>query len=133
MAQMRVGRFEDLVAKLEKAPEFREEYRQLRPYYDLVVEIIRRRNELNLTQEQLAERAGMRQSCISRLESAEHNTRLATLIKVAEALEANLEIRLTPIFYVEDRDYIKLCDLSASISPAQEHIGPIVEQGIVRV
>jgi transcriptional regulator with XRE-family HTH domain len=94
--------FDDLVVELEKDAEFRKADRQIKPYYDLLAEIIRRRRELNITQEELAARTEMRQSSIARLEAGEHNARLSTLIKIAEALEARLEIRLVPVYYVED-------------------------------
>src|SRR5574341_340862 len=114
MTDKRVSTFEDLASELERDLEFRKEFRRQKPFYDLILEIIRRRKELNLTQEELAARASMPQSSISRIESGEHNVRLGTLIEVAEALEARVEIRLVPIYYVEDEEYTKLCDMSAT-------------------
>jgi len=122
MANNRVSTFEDLTSELERSPEFRKEFRRQKPFYDLILEIIRRRKELNLTQEELATRAGMPQSSISRMESGEHNVRLGTLIEVAEALEARVEIRLVPIHYVEDEEYTKLCDMSATNALVHRHI-----------
>ena len=122
MTAVRVGTFENLMVKLEQDPEFVMEYRRQQPYYDLVVEIIRRRRELNITQEELAGLAGMRQSSIARLESAEHNARLETIIKVAEALDARLEIRLVPNRHVEEGEFTRLFQVKAS-TPPPDYVG----------
>ena len=62
--------------------------------YKVVREIIKVRHELNLTQEQLAELVGTKQSNISRLESGEYNPTIEFLSKVAQAMGKTLEIRL---------------------------------------
>ena len=49
--------------------------------------MIRRRMELELTQEQLAERMGTSHSAISRIESGQHSTSVQTLQRLAVALE----------------------------------------------
>ena len=49
-----------------------------------------------LTQDNLASRAGTRQSSISRIESGETKPSVAFLERIAEALDADLEIRLVP-------------------------------------
>ena len=118
--------FDDLVAELEKDAEFRQADRQIKPYYDLLAEIIRRRRELNITQEELAARTEMRQSSIARLEAGEHNARLSTLIRIAEALEARLEIRLVPVYYVEDDEKKRITNPSLPQPLSQ------MERGVVK-
>jgi transcriptional regulator with XRE-family HTH domain len=49
--------------------------------------VIQRRAELGMTQEQLAERMGTSHSAISRIESGQHQTSVATLQRLAAALE----------------------------------------------
>jgi ribosome-binding protein aMBF1 (putative translation factor) len=88
--------FDDIFGDLETNEEFSKEDQKLKPYYDLVVEIIRRRKVLGLTQKELAERIGTHQSRISKIEAAEHDVRLSTLIQIAEALEAEISIQLIP-------------------------------------
>ncbi len=129
MNKTRATTFDDLVAELEKDAEFRKADQQIKPYYDLLAEIIRRRRELNITQEELAARTEMRQSSIARLEAGEHNARLSTLIKIAEALEAKLEIRLVPVYYVEDDDYTRLLKVSASTSTGDDVSKPSLQVG----
>jgi predicted transcriptional regulator len=89
--------FDDVLAQLLKDEEFRKADRQVKPYYELVKAIIHRRNELGLTQKDLAEKANTHQSRISKIESAEHDIRLSTLIQIAEALDTEVSIRLLPI------------------------------------
>lgn len=89
--------FDEVFAKFEESEEFKKADRSLKPYYELVAEIIRRRNELGMTQKDLAGRASTHQSRISKIESAEHDIRLSTLIQIAEALDSEVLIRLTPI------------------------------------
>jgi len=78
-------------------PEFIKRDRQLRPYYDFLVQMINRRDELDLTQKELAEKAGTYQGRISKIESGEYDFRLSTLLKIAEALRTSLELKLTPL------------------------------------
>lgn len=88
---------DDMFAEDLKDPEFRKLYRKQKPYFDLVVEMINRRIDLGLTQEDLAERIGSYQSRISTIESGEHDFRLSTIIEIAEALGTQLSINLIPI------------------------------------
>jgi ribosome-binding protein aMBF1 (putative translation factor) len=97
---------DELSSKLNENPDFRKVKRKIRPYYDLVVEIINRRNDLKLSQKELAEKAGTHQSRISKIESAELDVRLSTLIDIAEALETELIINLLPI--EESTKYIQV-------------------------
>lgn len=89
--------FEEAVAGWKQNPEVRKATRRLKPFYDLVLQIIRRRNELGLTQKALAERANTFQSRVSKIESAEHDIRLSTLVEIAEALETEVIIQLKPL------------------------------------
>ena len=105
--------FDEVLADLEQDDEFKKADRQLKPYYDLVKTIIKRRNELGLTQKDLAERASTHQSRISKIESAEHDIRLSTLIQIAEALDTEVSIRLIPVnkvipFMDEEHAYSEL-------------------------
>jgi predicted transcriptional regulator len=95
---------DEVLGELNKSAEFRKEKRKLNPFFDLVVEIINRRNELGLSQKELAERAGTHQSRISKIESAEFDVRLSTLIEIAEALDTELKIKMVPIVEHEHQD-----------------------------
>lgn len=77
---------------LSEHPEVRETYERLKPRYEVIAKLIQARQELQLTQAQLAERMGTTQNTISRLESGESNPRLDTLVRAAQALGRDLTI-----------------------------------------
>jgi len=87
---------EELWAEQMRDPAFVVVCRELEPEYQVAREVIALRLEKGLTQKQLAERMGTRQSAISRLENASVNPSLAFLQRVAHALDARLEIHLEP-------------------------------------
>ena len=55
-----------------------------------------RRRELGLSQKQLAELTGTTQSAIARLESGGRPPRIDTLLRIASALDCELEVQLRP-------------------------------------
>ena len=73
-------------------PELYDAYRVLAPEYELIKQIIQARAEQNLTQQELAERIGIKQSNISRLESGHYNPSLDFLKKIAGGLGKELHI-----------------------------------------
>ncbi len=89
-------RYEDFKEERLKDPEVRREYEALEPKYMLIRTFIRRRNELRLSQVQLANMIGMQQPTISRLENGGRNTTISTLFKVADALALDVELKPRP-------------------------------------
>jgi predicted transcriptional regulator len=75
-----------------KDPDFRSEYEALEPEYEIIRQIILARKELNITQKELAERTGIKQGNISRLEKGTYNPSLQSLKKVAKGLDKELHI-----------------------------------------
>ena len=75
-----------------KDPELRAEYNRLQPEFAL----LSARIEKGLTQQELAQRIGTKQSVISRLESGKANPSIAFLQKFAQALNTHLEIKFVP-------------------------------------
>lgn len=94
-----------------KDPEFQKYYRKQKPYFDLVIELINRRRELNITQKELAKKLGTFQSRISKIESGEHNFRLSTIIDIAEALESELVITFKPMHVSLDSGFYEINDM----------------------
>ena len=82
--------------RLLKDPEFAGEYEALAPEYKLASSLIRLRLAKGLTQEQLAKRLNTKQESIARLESGVSLPSLSTMMRVADALDAELEIKLRP-------------------------------------
>ena len=73
--------------RTRRSAEYRAARGRLVPYEVIARFVIQRRAELGLTQEQLSERMGTSHSAISRIESGQHRTSVATLQRLAAALE----------------------------------------------
>ena len=68
------------------------EYEKLRPEYEAICAVIAARLGSNMTQKELAEKTGIRQSNISRIESGSCSPTVATLQALAEGLGKKLVI-----------------------------------------
>ena len=66
----------------------------LTPHYEVVEQLKSARKAQNVTQEVLAERVGTKKSNISRFESGRYNPSLDFLIKVADSLGKQIQIRI---------------------------------------
>ena len=87
-------RHEEVKEKLFKNPEVKEEYEQLGVVYDIKRQLIKLRHEKGLSQKDLAEIIGTRQSAISRLESDAYNPSIELLDRIAKALDKKLEVNI---------------------------------------
>jgi predicted transcriptional regulator len=86
--------FREIAAEWHQDPAFAEAIQDMKPYYELVNQIIKARTELGLTQAQLAARVGTKQSNISRLERGDCNPSLEFIQKVATSLGKSLHVVL---------------------------------------
>ena len=93
MTNKKPTNFEDFEAELLKKPGIRKEYEALRPKYDMIRSLIERRNQLHISQTQLARIVGTQQPAISRLEKGNYNTTLSTFFKVANALDLDISLK----------------------------------------
>ena len=84
----------DLKRNLMRDPEFVQEYEALGPEYELARSIITLRIRKGLTQKGLAERMNTTQSVIARLESGSAKPSLATLERLASALDGKVIARI---------------------------------------
>lgn len=84
--------FEDWRAEQVKDPEFVAAANELEPGY----QIARLRIQHGLTQAQLAEMVGTRQPSIARLENGNSIPSLSFLKRIADALDARIELRFVP-------------------------------------
>jgi DNA-binding Xre family transcriptional regulator len=86
---METYKFDDLLAKKMQDPAFRKEYEALGKEYALAEEVIKLRASKNMTQQELAEKAGTSQPAIARLESGRYkNISMSFLRKIGSALNA---------------------------------------------
>lgn len=82
----------ELHEMLMAKPGFKGRYEALEPEYRLISEMIRARNERNLTQGDLAKRMGTKQSAIARFERGGSNPTLDFMQRLARALNLKLDI-----------------------------------------
>lgn len=78
--------------ELLKDPAFKEAYDALEPEYRLACELIDARLGKKMTQEQLAQKAGVSRAVIARLESGISNPTIGTVSRVASALGKNIKL-----------------------------------------
>ena len=76
--------------------EFAEEYEALQPELDVIKAIIEARTSQNLTQKQLAERTGINQANISKLENGTRNPTINLLKRLADGMGMALKIEFVP-------------------------------------
>ena len=83
---------EEARARRARSAAYRQAQQAVAPFEDLARVVILRRRSLGLTQQALADRMGTSYSAVSRLESGQHRTSLATLQRLAGALEFELTL-----------------------------------------
>ena len=77
-----------------KNKEVQNELKKNESEYKIIEEIIMARKERNLTQKELAELIGTKQSNISRFESGNYNPTIDFLNKMAHAVGKQLDVRI---------------------------------------
>jgi predicted transcriptional regulator len=75
-----------------KDPKFADEWERQLPEREYIKAIIAARAEQGMTQKELAERAGMKQSNISRIENGNCSPTIATLQQIARGLGKTLHV-----------------------------------------
>jgi len=89
--------FDALVAEEQMAdPSFKAEWQRLAPAREFAATLLRYRAEHKLTQRVLAERLGVSQPRIVKLESGEHNPEVDTIINAARRLEIEFVLDVSP-------------------------------------
>lgn len=76
--------------------EFAKEYKEMQPELDIIKAIVEARTSQNLTQKELAERTGINQADISKLENGTRNPSVALLKRLAEGMDMALKIEFIP-------------------------------------
>jgi transcriptional regulator with XRE-family HTH domain len=82
--------------------EFRREWERLEFARAVAAMVVAYRADHGLTQRQLAERLGLTQPAVARIESGEHNPKTETLMLLAGRLGLDLTIRISPESHEED-------------------------------
>lgn len=79
-----------------KDDEFKKEWDDLEPEYNMIQAIIDARKSKKMTQKELAERTGIDQSDISKIETGSANPALSTLKRLAEGMDMILKLEFIP-------------------------------------
>ena len=86
----------DFLDEQLKDPKFKEEYDQIQPEMDVIRALVDARISQNLTQQQLAEKTGIHQADISKLENGTRNPSLNLLKRLADGMDMVLKIEFIP-------------------------------------
>ncbi len=79
-----------------KDPEFKAEYEKIQPEMDVIRALAEARISQNLTQKELADRTGINQADISKLENGTRNPSLNLLKRLADGMGMMLKIEFIP-------------------------------------
>lgn len=79
-----------------KDEEFKTEWEASECEYDLVKSLVAARKECHMTQKELAEKTGINQADISKIETGNANPALSTLKRLAEGMDMVLRLEFIP-------------------------------------
>lgn len=88
--------YRDFLEEQLKDPELKAEYDALEQEFAIIQAMIDARKTAGLTQKQLAERTGIAQADISRLENGNANPSLKTLQRLAKGMGMRMQIQFIP-------------------------------------
>lgn len=91
-----MSEFNDFLNEQLQDPEFRKEWEDIQPEMDVIRAMMEARISQNLTQRELAERTGINQADISKLENGTRNPSLKLLKRLADGMGMTLKIEFVP-------------------------------------
>lgn len=90
-----MSKWKDLEKELLSDPKVKKEYDKLAPRYEIISQLIAARLNKHMTQRDIAEKLGTKQSAIARLESGNINPSLEFLQKIAQVMGYKLTFQLS--------------------------------------
>lgn len=87
---------DEFFEKLMEDPQYRKEYEKMQPETELVKALLKARRDARLTQAELSEKSGVAQADISKIESGKGNPTLKMIIRLAEAMNSHVELKIIP-------------------------------------
>ena len=94
--EVRMRKFDQVVEEQLQDEEFKREYENIQPEMNVIRALVEARNSQNLTQKELAERTGINQADISKLENGTRNPSINLLKRLAEGMDMVLKIEFVP-------------------------------------
>ena len=91
-----MSEFQEFLKEQLQDDEFRKEWEDIQPEMDVIWVMVDARISQNLTQKELAERAGINQADISKLENGTRNPSLKLLKRLADGMGMTLKLEFVP-------------------------------------
>lgn len=91
-----MSEFRDFLNEQLKDDEFKAEYENMSPEFDIIRAMVQARKEQNITQKELSERTGITQADISRIENGTRNPSLNMIKKLAKGMGMRLKLEFIP-------------------------------------
>ena len=91
-----MGEFQKFLNEQLQDDEFRKEWEDIQPEMDVIRAMVDARISQNLTQKELAERTGINQADISKLENGTRNPSLKLLKRLADGMGMTLKLEFVP-------------------------------------
>ncbi len=91
-----MSEFREFLEEQLQDDELKREWENIQPEMDIIRAMVDARISQNLTQKELAERVGMHQADISKLENGTRNPSLKLLKRLAEGMNMTLKLEFVP-------------------------------------
>lgn len=91
-----MSEFQDFLNEQLQDDDFRKEWEDIQPEMDVIRAMVNARISQNLTQKELAERTGIDQADISKLENGTRNPSLKLLKRLADGMGMTLKLEFVP-------------------------------------
>lgn len=91
-----MSEFQEFLNEQLRDDEFRKEWEDIQPEMDVIRAMVDARISQNLTQKELAERTGINQADISKLENGTRNPSLKLLKRLADGMGMTLKLEFVP-------------------------------------
>ena len=88
--------YKDLLNERLKDDDFRKEYEELNPEYEVIKAVLNARREKHMTQKELSEKSGVAQADISKLENGNSNPTIKMLQRLANCMDMHLKVDFVP-------------------------------------
>lgn len=89
-------KFNDFLGEQLQNEEFKKEYENMQPEFDVIRAMVEARTSQDLTQKELSERTGINQADISKLENGTRNPSINLLKRLADGMGMVLKIEFVP-------------------------------------
>ena len=91
-----MSEFQEFLKEQMQDDEFKKEWEDIQPEMDVIRAMVDARISQNLTQKELAERTGINQADISKLENGTRNPSLKLLKRLADGMGMTLKLEFIP-------------------------------------